>query len=204
VTGSGFSRRLAGLGAALTVLLALVAVPLAGSASAEPDYPPKFNRISASSFTVARTGTITFRAQTFVAGSTVAFRSVVKGRTVTSGTASADAKGVVVQKIRFDVAGRNVVSFRGTSSKGTPLTLSVPIKVTDPTAANGGSSGTGTTGSGGSGGSGESSSSGGIPFIGALPHTGAQILGALLIGGALVGAGFLLVAASRRRRSRTA
>lgn len=201
MTGSGFSRRLAGLGAALTVLLALVAVPLAGSASAEPDYPPKFNRITASSFTVARTGTITFRAQTFVAGSTVAFRSVVKGRTVTSGTASADAKGVVVQKIRFDVAGRNVVSFRGTSSKGTPLTLSVPIKVTDPAAANGGSSGTGTTGSGGSG---ESSSSGGIPFIGALPHTGAQILGALLIGGALVGAGFLLVAASRRRRSRTA
>jgi LPXTG-motif cell wall-anchored protein len=201
VTGSGFSRRLAGIGAALTVLLALVAVPLAGSASAEPDYPPKFNRITASAFTVARTGTITFRAQTFVAGSTVTFRSVVKGRTVASGTASADAKGVVVQKIRFDVAGRNVVSFRGTSSKGTPLSLSVPIKVTDPAASNGGNGGTSgseTTGSG------DSSSSGGIPFIGALPHTGAQILGALLIGGALVGAGFLLVAASRRRRSSAA
>jgi LPXTG-motif cell wall-anchored protein len=183
------------MGGALVVALATVALPLAGPASAEPDYPPKFNKITASSFTVLRTGSITFKAQTFESGSTVDFGVSAAGTDVAGGSAAADAKGVVVQDIRFDVVGTNVVSFSGTSSKGEPLTLSAQITVTDPAA---GGSGDGD-GSGDS--DDEASSGGGIPLIGGLPRTGGDILLTVVVAGALVGGGALLLAASRRRRS---
>jgi LPXTG-motif cell wall-anchored protein len=198
VTGFAPVRRIAALTGLLAVTFAVALVPLAGTASAAPDYPPKFNKISASTFVVARGGTITFTARTFVAGSTVTHSVVAGGKTVATGSAAADAAGVVVQKITFDAVGSNTVSFSGTSSKGQPLTMNVVVTVTDGSSGGGGGDNSG--GTGGTGGTDNGTSSGGIPFIGGLPRTGAQIGATIAVGAALLGAGMFLVAATRRRR----
>jgi LPXTG-motif cell wall-anchored protein len=197
VTGFAPVRRIAALTGLLAVTLAVALVPLAGTASAQPDYPPKFNKITADSFVTPRGGTITFTARTFVAGSTVSYSAAAGGTTVVNGTASANAKGIVVRGITFDVVGRNTVTFSGTSSKGQPLSMSVEVTVTD--ASSGG--GTGDNGStGGTAGTDNGTSSGGIPFISGLPRTGAQIAATVAMGAALLAIGVFLVAATRRRR----
>lgn len=195
MAGSGLVRRLVGVGGLLAVLLAALLAPLASPASAEPDYPPKFNKITASTFVVQRHGTVRFTAQYFKPGSTVRYKVVAHGRVVFRGVSVADAKGVVHQSIRFNVVGKNTVSFSGTSFKGKPLTLSAKITVLPLHSSGGGQTG-GSSGGGDPGAeSGTSGSSGGF-----LPHTGAQIAGALLLAAVLVGGGVLLVAVSRRRR----
>jgi LPXTG-motif cell wall-anchored protein len=198
VTGFAPARRIAALTGMLAVTLAVALVPLAGTASAEPDYPPKFNKISASSFVVTRGGSITFTARTFVAGSDVTFAVVAGGKTVVSGSAAANAAGKVVQRITFDVLGTNTVSFSGTGSNGQPLAMSVDVQVTDASSGGGGTGNNGSTG--GTGGTDNGTSSGGIPFISGLPRTGAQIAATVALGAALLVAGMFLVAATRRRR----
>jgi LPXTG-motif cell wall-anchored protein len=203
VTGNSLLRRIAVAGGLLVATAAVAVVPLAGPASAEPNYPPVFNKISASSFVVTRGGSITFMARTFVPGSTVSFLVESGGTTVTSGTAVADADGKVTQDITFTEAGSNSVTFSGTSSKGKPLVMTVTVTVTDPSSGggngdNGGAGGTG--GTGGTGGADNGTSAGGIPFIGGLPRTGAQIAATVAVGAALLGAGAFLVMATRRRR----
>jgi LPXTG-motif cell wall-anchored protein len=201
VTGSAPVRRIAGLTGLLAVTLALALVPLAGTASAKPDYPPVFNKITADSFVTPRGGSITFTARTFVAGATVSYSAAAGGSTVVNGTAPANAKGIVVRGITFDVAGRNTVTFSGTSSKGQPLSMSVEVTVTD-TSSGGGTGGNGSTG--GTAGTDNGTSSGGIPFVSGLPRTGAQITATVAIGAALLVVGMFLVAATRRRRHRHA
>jgi LPXTG-motif cell wall-anchored protein len=197
VTGFAPVRRIAALAGLLGVAVAVTLVPLAGTASAEPDYPPVFNKITASSFVVPRGGSITFTARTFVAGSNVTFSASAGGKTVVSGSAVANAAGKVVQGITFDVVGTNTVTFSGTSSKGKPLVLGVEVTVTD--GSSGGGSGD-NGGTGGTAGTDNGTSAGGIPFISGLPRTGAQIAATVAMGAALLAAGIFLVAATRRRR----
>jgi len=187
---------------AVAVATAVVAVPAAAPAWAEPDYPPVFNQISSSSFVVARGGVLTFKAQTFVPGSSVTYAVTAPTGPAASGSGAADAKGMVRQAITFDQTGVNRVSFSGTASEGGPLELvtSVTVTTADP-AGNGG-----TANAGGAGGSGASTTAGetsgsGIPIInGALPRTGGQIASTLLVAGVLLAGGTGLLLAARRRR----
>ncbi|MDH4160732.1 MAG: hypothetical protein OEV62_10780, partial [Actinomycetota bacterium] len=184
VTGNSLLRRVAVAGGLLVATAAVAVVPLAGPASAEPDYPPVFNKISASSFVVTRGGSITFMARTFVPGSTVTYTVTSGGSTVTSGTAVANADGKVTQDITFTEVGSHAVTFSGTSSKGRPLTMTVTVTVTDGSSGGGGGGDGNNGGTGGTGGTdtGTTDSSGGIPFIGGLPRTGAQIAATVAVG----------------------
>ncbi|MFZ0325318.1 MAG: LPXTG cell wall anchor domain-containing protein [Actinomycetes bacterium] len=194
-------RRIVGLTAAAVALT----VPMAAPAWAEPDYPPVWNQISASSFVVARGGAVTFKAQTFQAGSSVAYRVTAAAGTAASGSATADAKGVVTQAITFTKTGVNTVTFSGTQKDGGALELVAAVTVTAAdSAGNGSTSGNGGA-SGSSNGNGSTTASnavaGGIPIInGALPRTGAQIASTVMVAAALLLGGFALVAAARRRR----
>ena len=202
ITADGRLRRLFALALALVVLLLPVALP---PANAEPDYPASFYKISASSFT-ARVGTsIDFKAETFASGSAVSYSVTAAGAAVTSGSTTADAKGVARQSITFTVVGANKLTMSGTSDKGSPLTLSANIKVTADDAGNGGTA-TGDNNPGASSSNGSSdpvtSDSGGVPFFGGgLPRTGGEIALTVLIGLALIGGGAALVVAARNRRT---
>ena len=175
---------------------AVLAMPMGmGTANAEPDYPPKFYKISASSYTTPQYRSITFTAQTFRSGSAVAVDVSVDGASVGSSGASANGKGIATTSVKFTVVGVNTVTMSGTSDSGEPLALSADITVTEPAAGNGGGSGDGGNAS-------DDANAGGVPFIGGgLPRTGAEIAGTLLVAAALIGAGFLLVVATRRRRA---
>jgi LPXTG-motif cell wall-anchored protein len=185
---AAFARRVFALLLAVAVLMLPVALPIA---HAEPDYPPVFYKISANTFTAKVGGHIAFKAQKFVAGSSVRFQVSAAGAFVTGGSTTADSSGIARQTITFTVAGTNRVTMSGTSDKGQPLSLSADVTIT---AAAGGTS----TGSG----SGDpQAGTGGVPFFGGgLPRTGGDIALTLLIGVALVGGGTALVVATRKRR----
>jgi LPXTG-motif cell wall-anchored protein len=191
---------------ALTVLalLAAMLVPsltLARPAAAEPDYPPQFNQISASKYAVYSGRQIRFRAQVFQPRSRVTWSTRGHGRTLASGRVVADARGVVVHRIRFERVGVTVVSFSGTGRRGTPLTLATRVHVL---ARQGGGHGAATTGAGGAGGAaaapGPVAAPAAEPDAGGLPVTGTQVALTLGLGLLLVVAGLALLLASRRRR----
>jgi LPXTG-motif cell wall-anchored protein len=163
----------------------------AGVANAEPDYPPGFNQITASKFTVASGGSIVFKAQTFKSRSVVKFKVRAHGKVVKTGTVRANRKGVARRSIRFTVVGVNKVTFSGTSKRGRPLVLSTKITVKAKT----------KSGSGGATISPVAVSSGTSSAGGGLPVTGGQIAVGLLVGVLLLLGGGLLVAASRRRHT---
>jgi len=208
VTLSGAAlRRVFALVLAVLVVMSPVALP---SAHAEPDYPPSFYKISASTFTARVGQAIDFKAQTFQAGSAVSFDVAADGGSVTSGTTNADARGIARQSITFTVVGANTVTMSGTSDQGRALNLNVNIAVTadDPggnggTGDNDGDNGTGGNGgdNGTGGGSGDpAADESGVPFLGGgLPRTGGDIALTVLIGAGLLGAGAALVFAARRR-----
>jgi len=181
------ARRVLGLLMALAVLMLPVALPVA---NAEPDYVPVFYKITADTFAAKVGGKIAFTAQTFKGGSAVGYDVVADGASVTSGSTTADAKGIARQTITFTVAGKNTVTMSGTSDKGEPLSLSAKITVTDD-----GSGGGDTAGD-------PQADEGGVPFLGGgLPRTGGDIAVTVLIGMALLGGGAALVVATRRRRN---
>jgi LPXTG-motif cell wall-anchored protein len=189
-------------GAALVVVAAVLAMPIGMSpANAEPDYPPKFDKITASSFSAKVGQSVTLTAQTYRAGSAVAVDVSVDGASVGSSGASADGKGVATTSVTFTVAGVNRVTMSGTSDTGEDLALSADITVTEagedvvPVAEGSGGNGSDDANAG-------DDAAGGVPFIGGgLPRTGGEIAGTLLVAAALIGAGFLLVVATRRRRA---
>ena len=193
-------RRIVGLAVATAVL----SVPAAAPAWAEPDYPPIFNHISASTFVVARFGTVALKAQTFQPGSGVNYRVVAPSGLAASGTSTADGKGVVSQSIMFDRTGLNRVTFSGTAAEGGALELETAVTVT--TAGNAGNGGSNNGGNGGTADNGGTTtatdtSGGGIPIInGALPRTGGEIVSTLLVAGVLFAGGGALIVAARRRR----
>ncbi len=90
----------------------------------------------------------------------------------------------------------------GTSDTGEDLSLSADVTVTAAgdnvvPVDNGGD---GDNGSGDT--SDDANAGGGVPFLGGgLPRTGGEIAGTVLVAAVLLGAGFLLVIATRRRRS---
>lgn len=186
------TRRAFALVVAVAVLLLPVALP---TASAEPDYPPIFYKISASTF-MARVGQqISFKAQTYDANSAVSWEVVAGGSTVASGSTQANADGIARQTIRFTVAGTNRVTMSGTSDKGEPLSLSVNVTITEANSNTGNNTG-GNTGSD------EPQADEGVPFFGGgLPRTGSEIAMTVLVGLLLLGGGAALVVATRRRRS---
>ena len=205
VTFSGAAlRRVFALVLAVFVLMSPVALP---SAHAEPDYPPSFYKISASTFTARVGQDIDFKAQTFEAGSAVSYDVAADGGSVTSGTTNADARGIARQSITFTVVGANTVTMSGTSDQGRPLNLKASITVTaddpDGNGGNGGNDGNGGSGgdNGTGGGSGDpAADESGVPFLGGgLPRTGGDIALTVLIGAGLLGAGAALVFAARRR-----
>ena len=190
----------------------------AGSAFAEPTYPPAFNQILASRYNVCVGGTVAFKAQTFQANSSVSYTVMVVNSTITSGTVTASKKGVAKKPIKFTTVGTNTVTFSGTAKNGGPLVLSANIAVSSKppcSSGNGSSSGSSSGGavSGASGGNaGVNGASGNDPAVsgtsggavsaasgGGLPVTGGQVAMTLLVGGVLVGLGALLLAGSRRR-----
>ena len=180
---------------------AVLAVPAAGPAWAEPDYPPIFNQISASTFIVARFGAVTFKAQTFQPGSAVSYRVAAPSGPAASGSSTADAKGIVKQSITFDQIGVNRVTFSGTAAEGGALELVAAVTVTTAdNAGNGGQNNGGATDNGGST-TATDTSGGGIPIInGALPRTGGEIASTVLVAGLLFAGGAALIMATRRRR----
>lgn len=187
--------------ALVVVLLALLGTFVAaGPASAEPDYPPQFNQISASTYAVFTGKHVVFRVQVFVPHSRVTWSSRVHGRTVAHGRSVADGAGIVVQPVRFSRVGLNVVTFSGTSRRGKPLALSARVTVR---ARQGGGAGaatpgptTGSTPQAGGATSAPLTSSGD-----GLPVTGTQVALTLGVGLVLVIIGAVLVAAGRRRRA---
>ena len=186
----------------------------AGSAFAEPTYPPAFNQILASRYNVCVGGTVAFKAQTFQANSSVSYTVMVVNSTITSGTVTASKKGVAKKPIKFTTVGTNTVTFSGTGKNGGPLVLSANIFVSSkPPCSSGSGSSSGGAVSGASGGNaGVNGASGNDPAVsgtsggavsaasaGGLPVTGGQVAMTLLVGGVLVGLGALLLAGSRRR-----
>jgi LPXTG-motif cell wall-anchored protein len=193
-------------GLAVFAVAAVLAMPMALPAQAEPDYPPSFYKISAESFNARVGQALKFTAQTFKSGSAVAVDVSVGGSSVDSGSAKANAKGVATTSVTFNTAGVNTVTMSGTSDKGDALSLSADITVTaggddnvTPVTDGGNNSGGNAAGddtaSGGS-------NAGGVPFLGGgLPRTGGEIAATALIAALLVGLGALLVVVTRRRRT---
>lgn len=174
---------------AVGAVAAVLALPMGlAPASAEPDYPPVFHKITASAF-YARVGqSVTFTAQTYRPSSQVAVDVSVKGTGVDSGTAKANAKGVATTSVTFTTTGVNTVTMSGTSVEGDPLSLSAQVTVTASDDAVGPVD--------------DGSDAGGIPILGGgLPRTGAQIAATALVATVLVGLGALLVVVTRRRRT---
>ena len=175
---------------------AVLAMPIGmAPANAEPDYPPVFYKISASSFNAKVGQSVTFTAQTFRSGSAVAVDVSVDGASVGSSGASANGKGIATTSVKFTVVGVNRVTMSGTSDTGEDLALSADITVTEagdnvvPVGDDGGNAS-------------DDTNAGGVPFIGGgLPRTGGEIAGTVLVAAGLIGAGFLLVVATRRRRA---
>lgn len=195
------TRRLLAFLAVLAVLLLPVSLPMAHAA---PDYPPAFYNISANTFSAKVGQSIEFKAQTFKAGSPVAFRVTADGATVSSGSTSADAKGVANQSITFTVVGTNTVEMSGTSDKDAPLSLRASVTVTadDDNAGGTGGGDNGGTGGGDNGSAPQAESASGVPFFGGgLPRTGGDIALTGLIALALIGGGVALVFAARNRRT---
>jgi LPXTG-motif cell wall-anchored protein len=189
---------------AFVAVAAVLAMPIGmAPANAEPDYPPVFYQISASSFNAKVGGTVKFTAQTFASNSAVDVDVSVDGDSVGSGNATADRKGVANTKVTFTVAGVNTVTMSGTSDTGEELSLSADVTVTaaddDVTPVDNDGNGGGTGGSGDE--ADDANAGGGVPFLGGgLPRTGGEIAATVLVAVALLGAGFLLVIATRRRR----
>jgi LPXTG-motif cell wall-anchored protein len=211
-------------GLALVAATALLAMPIGlAPANAEPDYPPSFYAIQASSFTAKVHTALNFTAQTYKKNSDVSVNVTVSGDEVGSQSVSADRKGIAHAKVTFDKVGTNVVTMSGTSDTGAPLALSANITVTEDgdvtTVNNGGTGGNGDNGTGGDNGSsggdnntttttnnstdgGQADAASGIPFFGGgLPRTGGDIAATVLIGLVLLAGGGLLVFAARRRRA---
>jgi hypothetical protein len=134
------ARRAAAVLAAAAALTLGVALP----ASAEPNYPPAFTRISADRTIVAPRTAVHFSAQTFTPGSTVAID--VTGSSAQSLTAPVNADGVAHAALSFDFVGAQTVTFRGVDLLGAPLALSTVITVVP--AGSPGTGGPGTTGGG--------------------------------------------------------
>ena len=182
---------------------AVLAMPIGmGTANAEPDYPPKFYKITASSFSAKVGQSVTLTAQTFRSGSAVAVDVSANGASVGSSGASANGKGIATTSVTFTVVGVNRVTMSGTSDTGEDLALSADITVTeaadDVVPVADGSDG----GSGDGGNASDDANAGSVPIIGGgLPRTGGEIAGTVLVAAVLIGAGFLLVVATRRRRA---
>jgi LPXTG-motif cell wall-anchored protein len=184
---------------------AVLAVPLGmAPANAEPDYPPRFYKISANAYTAQIGDTIKLTAQTYRSGSAVAVDVSVDGSSVGTSDAKANSRGVATTSVTFTVVGVNRVTMSGTSDTGEDLSLAADITVTAesddvvPVSDGGNDDGSGS----GSGDEADSNAGGGVPFLGGgLPRTGGEIAGTVLVAAALLGAGFLLVIATRRRRS---
>ncbi len=195
-------------GMAFVAVAAVLAMPIGmAPANAEPDYPPVFYKISANTYTTTINGTITIIAQTFAAKSAVDVDVSVDGDSVGSSTATANGKGVASSDVTFTVLGVNRVTMSGIADTGEELSLSADITVTAadddvvPVDNDNGSDNGNGNGSG-SGDEGEDANAGGgVPFLGGgLPRTGGEIAATVLVAVALLGAGFLLVIATRRRR----
>lgn len=201
--GTKTLRRSMGVVAAAAVL----AMPMGmAPANAEPDYPPVFYQITATSFTAKIGGTVTFTAQTFSSGSAVDVDVSTGGTSVGTSSANANKKGVATTDVTFTVAGVNRVTMSGTSDTGEDLSLSADVTVTaegdDVVPVNNGGNNTGNGSGDGSGDEADSNAGGGVPFLGGgLPRTGGEIAGTVLVAAVLLGAGFLLVIATRRRRA---
>lgn len=195
MTGTRAVRR---RGVAIAAAAAVLSVPLGlAPAQAEPDYPPSFYKISAEAFNARVGQSLSFRAQTFQAGSSVAVDVSVGNRSVGSSSAKANAKGIASTAVTFTTAGVTTVTMSGTSDVGDPLSLSADVTVTAKDEA------VTPVGGGGQGGSSAGGSdAGGVPFLGGgLPRTGAEIVGTVLVGAVLIGLGALLVVFTRRRRT---
>jgi LPXTG-motif cell wall-anchored protein len=185
---------------------AVLAVPMGmGSANAQPDYPPKFYKISANTYTATIGSSVRLTAQTFRAGSPVAVDVSVDGSSVGTSSAKANSRGIATTSVTFTVAGVNRVTMSGTSDTGEDLSLAADITVTAKSedvvpVSDGGNDG--GNGSGSGSGDNADANAGGVPFLGGgLPRTGGEIAGTVLVAAVLLGAGFLLVIATRRRRS---
>lgn len=183
---------------------AVLAMPMGmAPANAEPDYPPTFYKISAESY-YARSGQkIAFKAQTYRPGSTVAVDVSAGGKSVGSSTTTANGKGIATTEVTFTVVGINRVTMSGTADTGEDLALSADITVTAadadvvPIAADGSADGSGSGGN-----ASDDANAGGVPILGGgLPRTGGEIAGTVLVAAVLLGAGILLVVATRRRRA---
>ena len=202
VTSNGAAlRRVFALLLAVAVLMLPVALP---QAHAEPDYPPSFYKISATTFSAKVGDTIDFKAQTFKSGSPVTFEVLADGDSVSSADVNADGKGIARQSLTFTVVGQNTVTASGTSDKGTPLSLKATVTVSADTAGNGGNGGDDNNASGSDDNSSANSAddNSGVPFLGGgLPRTGGDIALTVLIAAGLLGAGTALVIAARKRRT---
>jgi hypothetical protein len=165
--------------AAVLVAAAAVTLAVALPASAEPNYPPAFTRITADRTIVAPKVAVHFSAQTFTPGTNVTVD--VSGTSAQSLSASADANGVAHAAVAFGTVGAQTVTFRGVDLLGSPLSLSTVITVVPA-----GSPGTGDPGTGGSGSSGPGST-GGPGGTGGSAGSGTIGAGS---GGATVGQGF--------------
>lgn len=181
----------------------LLSVALTAPAAAEPNYPPVFNQVAASSFRVAAGKSLVFRVQTFRPRTSVSFAvRPTAGNAQGSGSASADARGVVTQRITFQTPGRTTVTFTGTGADSSPLTLSTTVQVVEPASsspANQPVAAAGPQTKPRAGGAGADQTQTGL--LSNLPATGAQILGVLAVGGLLVLVGAVLVVAGRRRQA---
>ncbi|MFL6180399.1 MAG: LPXTG cell wall anchor domain-containing protein [Actinomycetes bacterium] len=194
-------------GLAVFSVAAVLALPMALPAQAEPDYPPSFYKISAEAFNARVGQALKFTAQTFKSGSAVAVDVSVAGKSVDSGSAKANAKGLATTSVTFTTVGVNTVTMSGTSDKGDALALHADVTVT----ADGGDDVTPVTGGSGDNSGGNAagddtanagSNAGGVPFLGGgLPRTGGEIAATALIAALLVGLGALLVVFTRRRRT---
>ncbi len=210
-TGSGkrwgcgvFGTKTLRRGMSLAAIFAVLAMPMGmAPANAETDYPPVFYQITATSFNAKVGGSVTFTAQTFSSGSAVAVDVSEGGESVGTSSATANKKGIATSRVTFTVAGVNRVTMSGTSDTGEDLSLSADVTVTavgdNVVPVNDG--GNGENGSGHGSGD-DANAVGGVPFLGGgLPRTGGEIAGTVLVAAVLLGAGFLLVIATRRRRS---
>jgi LPXTG-motif cell wall-anchored protein len=193
-------------GLAVFAVATVLAMPMGlAPAQAEPDYPPSFYKISAEAFNARVGQALKFTAQTFKSGSAVAVDVSVGGKSVGSGSAKANAKGVATTSVTFTTVGVNTVTMSGTSDKGDPLSLHADVTVTaaggdDVTPVNGGDNSGGNAAGDNSASSG--SDAGGVPFFGGgLPRTGGEIAATALIAALLLGLGALLVVFTRRRRT---